>query len=67
MLAAGVRVVPGREVVEELGVAEQAATSIVALDQVVAENLVLGKGVPRGRFEGIDVVDSLTRETADPE
>ena len=43
MLAAGVGVVPGREVVEELGVAEQAAARVVPLDQVVAEDVVLGK------------------------
>ena len=46
VLAPGVGVIAGREVVEQLGVAEQPAAGVVPLDQVVAEDLVLGKGAP---------------------
>ena len=67
MLTAGIGVVPRREVVEELGVAEQAAARVVPLDQVVAQDVVLGKRRSRGRLEGIDVVDPLAGETADAE
>ena len=67
MLAAGVRVVAGREVVEQLGVAQQAAAGEVPLDEVVAEDEVLGEGVPGGGLEGVDVVDALAGEAADPE
>ena len=62
VLAAGVGVVARREVVEELGVAEQAAAGVVPLDQVVAEDLVLGEGLAGGRLEGVDVVDPLAGE-----
>ncbi len=67
MLAAGKCVIPGGKVVEELRVAEQTATSVVALDQVVAKNMVLRKRVARGRIERIDIIDSLTCEAADAE
>ena len=67
VLAAGVGVVAGGEVVEKLGVGQQAAAGEVALDQVVAEDRVLGERVPRGGLEGVEVVDPLARERADPE
>ena len=66
MLSAGIGVVPGGKVVEELRVAEQPAAGVVALDQVVAENVIFGKCFARGRLEGIDLVDSLAGEAAQP-
>ena len=47
VLAAGVGVVAGREVVEQLDVGDQAAAGVVPLDQVVAEDVVLGEGRAR--------------------
>ena len=59
--------VPGREVVEQLDVGDQAAAGVVALDQVVAEDVVLGESVARRRLEGVDVVDAFAGEAAEAE
>ena len=64
VLAAGVGVVAGREVVEQLDVAHEPAAGVVPLDQVVAEDLVLGERPAGGRLEGVEVVDPLAGEAA---
>ena len=42
-------------------IAKQAGTAVGALDQIVAENRVLGK-IGAAAFEGIDIVNSLADE-----
>src|SRR4051812_33560263 len=54
--------VMSREVVEQFHVGNEAAASVVALDQVMAEDLVLREDIPNSGLEGIDLVDSLTGE-----
>src|SRR5262245_3153567 len=66
MLPTDVSVIPRRKVVEELRVIEQTAPRVVAFDEVVAEDVVLRKGGSGRRLEGIDVVDTLAGEAADP-
>ncbi len=67
MLSARVGVVAGREVVEEFGVARQAAARVIPLDQVVAQDLVLGKRLAGGCLESVNVVDPLSREASQAE
>jgi hypothetical protein len=64
MLAPRVGVVAGGEVVEQLDVRHQAAAGVVALDEVVAEDAVVGKGMAGGGLEGVHLVDALAGEGA---
>ena len=66
VLAPGVGVVRRREIVEQLDVGHQAAAGVIALDQVVAEDVVFGEGAAGGRLEGVHVVDALAGEGAAP-
>ena len=53
-----------RELVEQLDVGHQAGAGEDALEQVVAEQRVLGHPVGQRRLEGVDVVDPLAGEAA---
>ena len=59
--------VAGRKLVEELDVGHQAGAREDALEQVVAEEGVLGHAIRHRRLEGVDVVDSFAGEAALPE
>src|SRR5208337_3100870 len=67
MLPARIGVVASREVIKQLGIAEQPTPRVVALDQIVAEYMVLGERLTGGRLEGIHIVDSLADEAAQAE
>ena len=67
MLPAGIGVIASGKIIKHLGVAEQPAPRVVALDQIVAENMVLGERLAGGRLEGVHVVDSLAGETSQAE
>ena len=64
MLAGGGHEVVGRELVEQLDVGDQAGPGEDALEQVVAEQRVLGHAVGQRRLERVDVVDPLAGEAA---
>ena len=59
MLARGVREVAGRVVVHEVDVGAQTRARVEALEQIVAEERVLGDAARERRFERVDVVDAL--------
>ena len=67
MLPAGIGVVACREIVKELNIGHQAAASVIALDEVVAENVILGKRAASGCRESIDIVNALADEAAGAE
>ena len=64
MLATGVGDVRGRIVVVHDHIRGQTGARVVALDQVVRQQRVLGKPAMRRDLERIDIVDALARERA---
>ena len=62
--AAHVRVIGRRILLVQLHVAQQARSRVAALEQVVAQDPILGKSAAKRALEGVDVVDSLADEGA---
>jgi hypothetical protein len=59
-----VRAVAGGKVLIQLHVAQQPGARVAALQQVMAEDTVLGEASLEGLFEDIDVIDALADEGA---
>ena len=62
--AAGVGQVAFRMIFQQFHVAEESAPGMAALDQVMAENPVVGEPGTHGGVECLDVVDGLADELA---
>ena len=67
VLAAGIGVITDRKIIKKLDVGDQPAAGVIALDQVVAEDVVVREGVAGGGLKGIHVIDALAGEAAGPE
>ncbi len=65
MLAKSVGTILGWERVLQLDVGHQTAAGIIPLDQIVAQDLVVRKGVADSSVEGFTIVDSLAGKAAD--
>ncbi len=61
MVAARRDIVPRREILHDLHVRRQSGSGEDALEEVVAEHGGFGHPASQGGFEGVDVVDALTR------
>ena len=59
VLAAGVDIVAGREILDHLDIRGECRAGIDSFEQVVAEQGVLGNAAIQRRFEGVDVIDAL--------
>ncbi len=62
MLAAGLDLVRGWLFVEQLDIGSERRSREQALEQVVAEQAILGHSLRERRDEGVDIVDALADE-----
>src|SRR5262249_9670184 len=62
VLAPGVSMVAGREVVEDFDIRRESAAREVRFNQVVGEDVILRKRSPGSSLESIHVVNALTGE-----
>ena len=62
MATTNVDEVRSRIILVQLDVADEPGTRITTLEQVVAENPVLGKATLESTLEGVDVVNAFANE-----
>ena len=61
MFSPRIRLVAARIVVYELQLAHEADSRVLSLDQVVAEQRVVGKAIANGAVKRLQIVEALCR------